>query len=198
MGGTTRRVFLGLFLLAILISGCKHKPVLSRSPFSDEQLSVYRALLDMLSVLPKNLSTVSVPFDFTGFPETRPCLNGIELENVSEAQRMIHTFGPEITNGRDLKLVDRHQQIMLLKQRDASPTIPKEQLNSESQQNGSELNFVALSEIAFDKNHQFAVVKYLLRCGEHCGSGATLVMEKVAGKWIASSGRPACAFLIGY
>jgi hypothetical protein len=190
---------MGFFLLTILVSGCKHQPVLSRSPFSEEQVGVYRGLLDMLSVLhSKNLSTVSVPFDFTGFPETRPCLNGIELENVSEAQRMVHTFGPEITKGRDLKLVDRHEQINLLKQRDASPTVPKEKLTAVSQQNGSELNFLALSEIAFDKKHQFAVVKYLLRCGEHCGSGATLVMEKVDGKWIASSGRPACALLIGY
>ena len=187
------------FLLTILASGCKHKPVLSRAPFSDEQLNVYRGLLDMLSVLhSKNLSTVSEPFDFTGFPETRPCLNGIELEHVSEAQRIIHTFGPEITQGRDLKLVDRHEQTKLLKQRDASPIVPNEKLTEESQQNGSELNFLALSEIAFDKKHQFAVVKYVLRCGEHCGSGATLVMERVDARWIASSGRPACALLIGY
>jgi hypothetical protein len=62
---------------------------------------------------------------------------------------------------------------------------------------GSELNFLVLSEIAFDKKHQFAVVKYLLMCGEHCASGVTLVMEKVDGKWTESSRRP-CALLIGY
>jgi hypothetical protein len=127
----------------------------------------------------------------------RPCLNGIELENVSEAQRIIHTFGPEITKGRDLKLVDRHEQIKLLKQRDTSPNVSKEKVTADSKQTGSELNFLVLSEIAFDKKHQFAVVKNLLRCGEHCGGGATYVMEKVDGKWIASS-RPACALLIGY
>jgi hypothetical protein len=197
MGGTGR-VFVGFLLLTILVSGCKHKPVLSRSPFSEEQLSVYRGLLDALSVLhSKNLSTVSIPFDFKGFPETRPCLSGIELENISEARRTTHTFGPEITKGLDLKLVDRHEQIKLLKQRDASPNVQKEKLATESKQTGSELNFLVLSEIAFDKNHQFAVVKYLLMCGEHCASGVTLVMEKVDGKWTESSRRP-CALLIGY
>src|SRR5882672_10797256 len=118
MGGT-RRTFLGFFTVFILVSGCRaqDKPVLSRSPFSEEQLSVYRGLLDTLSTLhPRNLSTVTIPFDFTGFPETRPCLNGIELENISEALRTTHTFGPEITKGRDLKLVDRHEQMKLLKQ----------------------------------------------------------------------------------
>jgi hypothetical protein len=192
---STRRIFLAVFVLVVVVSGCRaqDKPVLSRSPFSEEQLSVYRGFLDMLSVLhSRNLSTVSVPFDFTGFPETRPCLNGIELENVSEAQRIIHAFGPEITKGRDLKLVDRHEQIKLLKQRDASPTVQKEKLTAES-----ELNFLTLSEIVFDKKHHFAVVKYLLRCGEHCASGTVRVMENVDGKWVVSS-RPACAGLIGY
>lgn len=200
MGGC-RRILLGSYVVVILVSGCRahDKPVLSRSPFSEEQLSVYRGLLDMLFVLhSRNLSTVSVPFDFKGFPETRPCLNGIELESVSDAQRTIHTFGPEITEGLDLKLVDRHEQIKLLTQRDASPNVQKEKLATDSKQTGSELNLLVLSEIVFDKKHQFAVVKYLLRCGEHCGSGATLVMEKADGKWIASSGRPACALLIGY
>ena len=199
MGGT-RRIFLGVFVLVIVVSGCRaqDKPVLSRSPFSEEQLSVYRGFLDMLSVLhSRNLSTVSMPFDFTGFPETRPCLNGIELGNVSEAQRIVHTFGPEITKGRDLKLVDRHEQLKLLKQRDASPTVPKEKLTAEPQQAGSELNYLVLSEIVFDKKHQFAVVKYLLRCGEHCASGTVRVMEKVNGKWVVSS-RPACAGLIDH
>jgi hypothetical protein len=196
----TSRIFLVFFLVVILVSSSRSqdKPVLSRSPFSEEQLSVYRGFLDMLSVLhSRNLSTVSIPFDFTGFPETRPCLNGIELENVSEAQRTTHTFGPEIMKGRDLKFVDRQEQIKLLKQRDASPTVPKEKLTAESKQTGSELNFLVLSEIVFDKKHQFAVVKYLLICGEHCASGTVRFMEKVDGKWVASS-RPACAGLIGY
>jgi hypothetical protein len=184
MGGT-RGIFLAVFVVFILVSGCKvhDRPVLSRSPFNEEQLSVYRSLMDMLSVLhSRNLSTVSVPFDFKGFPETRPCLDGIELENVSDAQRTIHIFGPEITKGQDLRLVDRREQTKLLKQREGSP----------------ELNFLVLSEIAFDKKHQFAVVKSLLVCGEHCASGVTRVMEKVDGKWTASSGRRACALLIGY
>ena len=170
----TRRVFLGFSVAVILVTSCRaqDKPVVSRSPFSEEQLSVYRGFLDMLSVLhSRNLSTVSMPFDFTGFPETQPCLNGIELGNVSEAQRIVHTFGPEITKGRDLKL--------------------------EPQQVGSELNYLVLSEIVFDKKHQFAVVKYLLRCGEHCASGTVRVMEKVNGKWVVSS-RPACAGLIDH
>jgi len=53
-----------------------------------------------------------------------------------------------------------------------------------------------LSEIAFDAKHQFAVLKHLLVCGQHCVSGATLVMEKAEGKWTTSSRRP-CAMFSG-
>ena len=95
--------------------------------------------------------------------------------------RITHTFGPEITKGPDLRLVDRQEQIGLLKQRDASPNVQKKKLTPGSQQTGSDLNFLVLSEIAFDKKHQFAVVKYLFRCGERCGGGSTLVMENVKG-----------------
>jgi hypothetical protein len=190
-----RKAFLCVFAVVILVSGLKvhDRPVLSRSPFSEEQLSVYRGVLDMLSLLHfRNLSTVSVPFDFTGFLENRPCLDGIELENVPEAQRTIHGSGPEITKARELKLVDRYEQTKLLKQRAAASTVP-----TKSRQAGSELNFLVRSEVVFDKKHKFAVVKYLSICGEHCASGTTRVMEKVDGKWVASS-RPVCAGLIGY
>src|SRR5260370_40126187 len=130
MGGT-RRIFLGFSIVVILVTGCraKDKAVLSRSPFTEEQLGVYRGFLNMLPALHfRNLSTVSMPFDFAGFPETRPCLSGIELEDISDAMRTTHVFGPEITKGMDLKLVDRHEQIKLLKQQDASPNVQNEKL----------------------------------------------------------------------
>jgi hypothetical protein len=173
------------------------KPVLSRSPLSEEQLSVYSGFLDKFSLLHfRNLASVTVPFDFKGFPEGRPCLRGIELENLSEALRTAHTFGSEITKGRDLRLVDPLEQGKLLQQRDASSSNQKEKLTGEDQKTGFELNFLVLSEIAFDTKHQFAVLKYLFVCGQRCVSGTTLVMEKVDGKWTASSRRP-CAMFVG-
>lgn len=194
-----RRTISTFFVAIILVSGCRpqDKPVVSRSPLSEEQLSVYRGFLDKFSFLHfRNLASVTIPFDFKGFPEGRPCLRGIELENLSESLRTAHTFGPEITKGRDLRLVDPLEQGKLLQQRDASSGTQKEKLTAQDQEIGSELNFLVLSEIAFDTKHQFAVLKYLLVCGQHCVSGTTLVMEKVDGKWTASSRRP-CAMFVG-
>lgn len=50
-------------------------------PLSKEQTSVYHAFLEKFSFLHvTNLSSVTVPFDFEGFPNSRPCPEGMELQ----------------------------------------------------------------------------------------------------------------------
>lgn len=41
----------------------------------------------------------------------------------------------------------------------------------------------SISEIAFDKEHRHAAVKYGLYCGFLCGHGKTLIFEKVGANW---------------
>jgi hypothetical protein len=160
--------------------------------FSSNQFQRSKDANDKFSALHiKNLSKITIPLDFNGFPEGCPCLTGIELESPSEFLNTAHVFGPEITKGRELNLVDPLEQTKLLKQPSGNQV--KESQNGQT--NGSELNFLLFSEIAFDAKHQFAVLKYLLVCGEHCVSGATLIMEKVNGRWTTSSRRP-CAMLV--
>jgi hypothetical protein len=155
----------------------------SPSALTEEQVSVYRGFLDKLGppLHIKNLASITVPFDFKGFPEGRPCLKGITLESPLEAQAATHPFGPEIGKGRELRLVDRHEQMILFRKRDA--------------RDRNDLDFVIFSEIAFDTKHQFAVLRYILVSGEHSDSGATLVLEKVNGRWTPRRGL-ACAFFV--
>lgn len=40
-----------------------------------------------------------------------------------------------------------------------------------------------LSEIAFDKRHQYAVLAYSFDCGMLCGHGDTIILKKVGEKW---------------
>jgi hypothetical protein len=61
----------------VLASSCggQSKPVYTSPPLTDEQLSVYRGFLDKFGALHiKNLSKITSPLDFKGFPEGRPCL----------------------------------------------------------------------------------------------------------------------------
>jgi hypothetical protein len=189
-----KRVVASAIVLSVLALPCsaQTKPVYNSSPLTEEQLSVYRGFLDKFGALHiKNLSKITLPLDFDGFPEGRPCLKGIELENPSGALKTAHAFGSEITKGRELNLVDPLEQTKLLKQRNtASANQQKPAGRSEN-----DLNFLVFSEIAFDTKHEFAVVKYHLVCGEHCDTGETLVMEKVDGRWATGSRRPCAMFV---
>ncbi len=194
-----RRTTTSISVAIILAGVCwsQDKPVVIHSPLSEEQLSVYRGFLEKFSSIHlRNLANITLPFDFNGFPEGRPCLRGIKLENSSGLLRKAHTFGPEITTGIDLRLVDPLEQGKLIQQRDGPSGNQKEKLTADAQSISAALDYLALSEIAFDTKHQFAVLKYLIVCGQHCVSGATLVMEKKDGKWTASSRRP-CAIFTG-
>lgn len=189
-----KTLFTPMLVLAVLASACgaQTNRAYSSSPLTEEQLGVYRGFLDKFSALHiRNLSKVTLPLDFKGFPEARPCLTGIELENPSDAVKTAHAFGPEITSGRELNLVDPVEQTKLLKQRDTTSASQP----TRAVQGGNDLNFLVFSEIAFDTKHTVAVVKYLLVCGEHCDSGATLVMEKIDGRWTTSSRRPCATFV---
>lgn len=54
---------------------------------------------------------------------------------------------------------------------------------AEAVENGFAKGLFSLSEIAFDEERRHAVVSYGFHCGMKCGNGATLLFEKVNGKW---------------
>lgn len=179
-------------LTSATVCGVPARQIQGSASLTEEEIDVYRGFLDTLgpTLHIKNLANSTIPLDFRGFPEGRPCLKGIELEDTSEPLRVVHAFGPEMVQGRDLYLKDRHKQLDALKALEAgNQTRPQAHKPTNAK---GELNFLIFSEIAFDTKHQFAVLKYILVCGSHCDSGGTLVMGKVDGRWAPRRGL-ACA-----
>jgi hypothetical protein len=118
-----------IYAAITLISGCwiQAKPALSNSPLSKDQLSVYQGFLNRFSSLNiRNLSSVTISFDFKGFPDGRPCLGGLELESVSEPLQTTHSLDQEITKRTDIRLVDPLEQGKLRQEGDASRQNQKE------------------------------------------------------------------------
>src|SRR5260370_31965392 len=73
----------------------------------------------------RNLAIRTVPLDFDGFPAGRPCLRGIDLENLDESLHTTHIFGPGIAKGAELRLVTPVEQEELLQRRESSPHTQK-------------------------------------------------------------------------
>jgi hypothetical protein len=93
---------------------------------TEDQLTVYRSFLDTFSSLPwHSLAKRTAPFDLRGVSEDNACLRGIEFENLRGSRRSIHEFSPEITKGRELKLVDPLEQAKILQREDVPPDRPK-------------------------------------------------------------------------
>jgi len=185
-----------LVLLFAVATSCQDKPTLSHVPLTEEQMSVYRAFLEKFSFLHvTNLANITVPFDFEGFPESKPCLEGMELENVSAAMRTAHLFGADSVGGTDLKLVNPLDQAKLFEGQESVSSGQKGESSKDKKNADSNLRILVFSEIVFDKEHHFAVLKHLMICGQRCATGETLVMEKVNDKWVVSSRRPCAMFV---
>jgi hypothetical protein len=101
----------------------------------------------------RNLSGVTVPLDFKGFPDSRACLEGIELEGLSPSLRTVHRIGTKITEGRQLKLVDPFAQAKLLPQQES----PKGKEKSEP-----DSSFLALMEYNFARTNKTLRVRPVL------------------------------------
>jgi hypothetical protein len=173
-------------LAAIMVPGCQsqEKPVVRTSPVTTEELHVYRALLNLLNSQPatqvKNLVSQTSPFDISHVPAGSVCLQGIEFENLSQSSRTVHSFSTEIAKGMALNLVEPAEQAKFLQERDsASPR----QKRADDSAKASESGLLVVSEIAFDKTHQFAVLNYVFFGGSRFKYETTRVLEKVSGEW---------------
>jgi hypothetical protein len=175
-----------LFVAILAFGQSKEKPGLVSSPLSTDELEVYRALLNLLNSTPKtqvkNLVNQTSPFDISEVPEGTPCLQGIEFEKLSHGSRTVHSFGAEITDGMALKLVEPTEETkIILREKDSAS--PKQKRPGGSAEAFSESGLLVVSEITFDKKHQFAGLKYVFFCGSHCKYEMTRVLEKVGGVW---------------
>ncbi len=195
------RGYFGVFLLVCalpcFLCGCpaqKNATQTVVSALTGEQLAVYKGFLDALSSAGfKNLATTTVAFDLSEIKPSSPCLKGLQFESSSDSGRSVHSLGPEIVAGRKLELADAHQQTALIAS--AGKTAVQQAGESKEQATTAALEhgFLVLSEIAFDKTHQFAVLKYNFVCGAHCLTSQTYVLARVGAEWKVK-GRP-CTML---
>lgn len=190
--GTLARVAMSFLLATAVASGCHSQQdvIRSDSPLTEDQFAVYSGFFNNFSSLHvKNLANRTSRLDLSDVKESSPCLQGLELENLPDSRRTTHPFSMEITKGRDLRLVDAFQQAKIMEQEEKSDTAQTGSSKHDDTRPVQASGFLVLSEIAFDKTHQYAVLKYVLVCGTHCKTSQTFVMERVGAQWKVK-GRP--------
>jgi hypothetical protein len=165
------------------------KQKVSKDALSDEQLAVYRAVLndyvkDSRGTL--NLSSKTYPLVVD-----EGCTQGFKREQTNNSSvTLVHAFttapAPKVV------LVDPEQQESKVKQNDPQNLI-KKAIDEREPVAGGQLDkslklafstgLFSLSEIVFDKGHRHAFVSYSFVCGSLCGHGNDLVLEKTEKGW---------------
>lgn len=176
-------------LLGSSTSTARDKPVKNASPLSVDEVSIYNAVLRHYSNekdVALNVSQNTYPLDpsspLSGLQDAE-CLKGIHLENIASVSRSFHELPADVLPGNKMKLVDPEKQAAIVRSNDPGKTIGKNKSVTAAVQSAFSTALFSMSEIAFDKERQFAVVSYRFWCGSLCGNGSTLVFEKVKGEW---------------
>jgi hypothetical protein len=189
-----KRVFLLTLVLAIGLvytsaGAMSDKPVRVTTPLSADEVAIYNAVLRYYSENHKdialNVSQTTYPLDPNSPIDglQTDCLKGIHLENLAAVSHSFHQLPADVLPGKGMKLVDPKKQTRIVHSNDPSNTIRKGEPVKDAVENAFSTALFSISEIAFDKDRQFAVVSYRFRCGSLCGNGSTVVFEKIKGEW---------------
>lgn len=182
-------IFVALLLTCNAATSKSQKPVKSTIPLSADEIAIYRAVLRTYSAgkdLNLKVADTTYPLDpnasTTGFDQPE-CLRGVELDNLSRASSSYHELPADVLPSKAMRLVDAKRQAKIVHSNDPSNTIRKGKPVGDAVKAAFSAGLFSMSEIAFDKGHHFAAVRYTFWCGSLCAHGRTLVFENVNGEW---------------
>ncbi len=183
-----------LLLIAALtpLAARRPKATLAKTPLTDEQVAVYQAFLaqyDNGAGGPVNLGNRTVPFELSD-GDRKGCGSGLDLQDLDTLSSTTHHLSAELAREGRFTLVDPEQQTEIVKKNDPGNTIHAGKSVEDAVKAAFAAGLLGLSEIAFDREHRFAVLHFSFFCGGLCGQGGTVVFEKVAGRW--SRGKRSC------
>jgi hypothetical protein len=165
------------------------RPQVSKDALSDEQVAVYRAVLNDYMKDSRG-GTLNLSSKTYALEVDEGCAKGFKLEQTDTSVRTIHAF--TTAPAPNVVLVDPEQQKSKVKQNDPQNLVKKaidgrEPVTDEQLNKSVELAFstglFSLSEIVFDKGHRHAFVGYSFVCGSLCGHGNDLVLERTGNRW---------------
>lgn len=153
-------------------------PPQNRGALSKDEIAIYRLVL--MQWLGKDrprltLSLETYPLDVLSEPPSCACIKGIEFTSLSLASRSVHTLTRDVLPRSNIRFlaVDAGPVYTWMSEKPPGP-IPM---------SDPDHGVFSFSEIAFDKEHQRALLSYSYGCGLLCGSGRTLVLEKLGDEW---------------
>jgi len=177
-------------LVLLLAASCAagsdaSKVTVSKSPLTPEQIAIYNVFLSTYNNGARgivNLGNQTIALNLSN-QDADDCLSGTKLENLEETNSTVHAIAPEAIDSKKYRLVDADQQTAQIRKNDPSRTMAEGRPVKDAVNAAFASGLLEISEIAFDKEHHYAVMRFRFVCGGLCGHGATLVLEKIGDKW---------------
>jgi hypothetical protein len=154
------------------------------NPFSADEVAIYRGILERCNSNSRGLLNVSN----RTFPIDRDlsdcgCLKGIEPQTIVSAAHSFRILTGDVLGGNNIRLVDANKQAVIVQSNDPNNSIREGKSVKTAVNRAFSTGLFSMSEIAFDKEQQRALVSYSFVCGSLCGSGGVWLFEKVDGAW---------------
>lgn len=164
------------------------RPPRNMGPLSADETAIYRAVLQKWIAGDRsrvNVSLETYPLDVTSHSNAIlcNCLRSIEGDSLFAAYHSVHILAPAVLPRKNMKLVDADEQTTFVAKNDPGNSIRNGKSVETAVADAFATGLFSLSEIAFDREHRRAIVSYSFHCGMLCGSGRTLVFEKVGNEW---------------
>jgi len=159
------------------------KSAIGVGPLSAEEIAVYRAVLLQLNsdARPLNLAERTLPLDVTS--SDCECLKNFDVQNLIGASHPFHRLTRDAFPERNIRVVDAAKQFDMVQTNDPHNGMAAGKSVEKAVNDAFTSDLFSVSEIAFDKEHQQALVSYSFVCGSLCGSGGTWLLERVDGVW---------------
>ena len=198
-------IALGLVSLTAQPSWCSPGP--EEAPLIPELLQIYGDYFDgVLNVLRQRdqleapgepirtfFSNRTFPLDLSKDVGYSPgCLQGIKFESTEES-RTVHLLGPEVLRGHSkIRLVDLPNGLAILRKEEAEGAVHTYPRGTPGFAENP--GIIAVSGVAFDKSHHFAVFKYKhfqsgFQEGSYCSDEVVVVLVKVGTRWTETASR---------
>jgi hypothetical protein len=157
-----------------------NKPVRNTGALSSDEIAIYRSLMSRWSSGERvKVSSKTFPLELDRIDCA--CFNGMDTDAVLAASHSYRYLTRDVLPGKYARLVDPDSDASPI--RDPEEGMRKGESIQAAVDKAFDSGLLSLSQIAFDKEHRHAVVSYEFYCGSLCGSGLTVIFEKVGGEW---------------
>jgi hypothetical protein len=116
------------------------------------------------------------------------------VSDLTPLRSLSRPVSSEVADRGHVRLVDPERQASTVERNDPSRKIRDGESVEDAVKGAFASGLLQVSEIAFDRNHRYAVMRFSFSCGMLCGHGGTMVFEKRKGEWKPTKRR--CGFWI--